>query len=76
MRLREPDARASRGSGGVPQNILSLESGISRVLQVVFPTKQLCSAMLASLVQTPCCFVRLHTRLVTTGIYSVDKFQT
>ena len=29
-----PDARACKGSQGVPQNILILESGISRVLQV------------------------------------------
>ena len=42
---------------------------------LVFPIKQLCSAMLASLVRTPCCFVRLHTRLVTTGIYSVEMSQ-
>ena len=34
MRLLAPDARASRGSWGVSQNILSCESGISRVLQV------------------------------------------
>ena len=42
---------------------------------LVCPIKQLCSAMLASLVRTPCCFVRLHTRLVTTGIYSVEMSQ-
>ena len=76
MRLWAPDARASKGSQGVPQNILILECGISRVLQVTGISHQtMCSAMLASLVRTPCRFVRLHTRLVTTGIYSVEMSQ-
>ena len=74
-RLWGPEARASRGSWGIPQKILTLKSGVSRVLQVVFSTKELWSAMLASLAWTPCCLVRLRTRLVTTGIYSVEMSQ-